>query len=84
MILQGEVQRSESEQYYLALPDNTLWTLRPKASNINLNNVINKQVLIKGNLTSEQNVIEVREVLAFEKPMQIYNSPATTSAQPIP
>lgn len=73
--LQGNVQMSQSGQYYLSLPDNTLWTLRPTNSNINLQNVLNKQVMVKGNLTPEQNVIEVKEVLAFEKP-------ATNSVQP--
>ena len=80
--LQGTIQRSESGQYYLSLPDNTLWTLRPKSNNINFNNALNREVLIKGNLTVEQNVVEVKEVIAFEKPIPIYNPPATTSAQP--
>ena len=81
--LQGRVQMSESGQYYLSLPDNTLWTLRPN-TNINLNNVLNKQVLVKGNMTPETNVIEVKEVLAFEKPTPVYSNPtpATNSAQP--
>lgn len=85
--LQGTVQLSESGQYYLSLPDNTLWTLRPTNPNINLQNVINKQVLVKGNLTAAQNVVEVKEVLVFSPniPNLPNNSnPATTSAQPIP
>lgn len=84
--LQGEVQKSESGQYYLSLPDNTLWTLRPKATNINLNNVLNKQVLVKGNMTAEANVIEVKEVITFDEPTPnpvLYapiQQPATNSA----
>lgn len=40
--------------------------------------------MVKGNLTFEQNVIEVKEVIAFDKPIPVYPSsipqPATTSA----
>lgn len=64
--LQGEVQRSESGLYYLSLPDNTIWTLKPKTANINLNNVLGKQVLVKGNMTAEANVVEVKEVISFQ------------------
>ena|SRR3989344_707100 len=84
--LQGEIQMSESGQYYLALPDNTLWTLRPKTNNINLDNVINKQVLVKGNMIAEANVVEVTEVITFDKPKPVIYAPtpqpATNSAQP--
>lgn len=85
--LQGEVQKSESGQYYLALPDNTLWTLKPKTTNINLSNVVNKQVLVKGNMTAEANVVEVAEVIAFDKPAPITPNnpiPATGSSQQNP
>lgn len=85
--LQGNIQRSETGQYYLSLPDNSLWTLRPTNNNINLSNDINRQVMVKGNMTAENNVIEVKEVIVFEKsnpviyvPTQL---PATTSAQPL-
>lgn len=83
--LQGNIQRSETGQYYLSLPDNSLWTLRPKTNNIDLTDNINKQVMVKGNLTAENNVIEVKEVISFEKPIPVYNPPtATISAMPIP
>ena len=86
--LQGTVQMSESGQYYLSLPDNTLWTLRPTNPNLNLQNVVNKQVLVKGNMTSEPNVIEVKEVIAFDKPTPIIYTPtpqpATNSARIVP
>lgn len=51
--LQGNIQKSETGQYYLSLPDNTLWTLRPTSNNINLSNLFNKQVLVKGNLKNQ-------------------------------
>lgn len=83
--LQGNIQRSDSGQYYLSLPDNTLWTLRVTNTNINLSSVLSKQVLVKGNMTAENNVIEVKEVLAFEKPnlQPVYYPQATNSAQPL-
>lgn len=82
--LQGTIQTSESGQYYLALPDNTLWTLKPKTANIDLGNVVNKQVLVKGNMTAEANVVEVTEVITFDKPKPVIYAPnpATNSAQP--
>ena len=61
--------------------------LRPTSNNINLENVLNRQVTIKGNLTAEKNVINVTEVIAFDtviKPTHIYNPTATTSGQPVP
>lgn len=78
--LQGVVQRSESGQYYLSLPDGSLWNLRPK-SNINLSKIVNKQVLVKGNMTAEANVVEVKEIISFDKPTPIYIPQATNSAQ---
>ena len=85
--MQGEVQRSESGLYYLSLPDNTIWTLRPKTVNIDLANVVNKQVLVKGNMTAEANVVEVKEVITFDKPTPVIYvptpQPATNSGQPV-
>lgn len=82
--LQGNIQRSETGQYYLSLPDNTLWTLKSTSNNVNLSNYIYKQAVVKGNLTAEANVINVNEVIAFDKPIPVYPSsipqPATTSA----
>lgn len=85
--LQGIIQKSETGQYYLTLPDNTLWTLKPKSNNINLNDLINKSVVVKGNLNSEPNVIEVKEVISFDtKPTLIPNksNQATNSGQILP
>ena len=84
--LSGIIQRSETGEYYLSLPDNSLWTLKPKNNNIYLINYINKSVVVKGNLTAEPNVIEVSEVISFDKPTPVYSNPtpATSSGQPIP
>lgn len=78
--LQGIVQMSESGQYYLSLPDNTLWTLKPINNNVNLSNYIYKQVVVKGNLTAEANVINVSEVIAFDKPTAVIYAPTPQSA----
>ncbi len=81
--LQGNIQRSETGQYYLSLPDNSIWTLRPKNNSINLSDDINRQVMVKGNMTPENNVIEVKEVISFEKPIPTYYpyaQPASTSS----
>lgn len=84
--LQGSIQRSETGQYYLSLPDNSIWNLRPKNNNINLSSDINRQVMVKGNMTAEANVIEVKEVITFDKPIPVMyaptSKPATNSAQP--
>lgn len=88
--LQGNIQRSESGQYYLSLPDNSLWTLRPTNNNTSLSSLMSKQVMVKGNLTAEPNIIEVKEVISFEKstpPATVKYPPsqsATNSAKSYP
>lgn len=61
-----------------------MWTLRPTSSYINLADDINKQAMIKGNLTAEANVVEVKEVIAFDRPTPVMYvptaQPATSSA----
>lgn len=86
--LQGTIQKSETGQYYLSLPDGSFWKLN--LSNLStpssLSNLNSKQVMVKGNMTPENNVIEVKEVIAFDKPTPVMyapiQTPATTSAQP--
>lgn len=82
--LQGTIQTSESGQYYLILPEGSIWTLIPTNNNINLNSLINRQVLVKGNMTAQANVVNVTEAIAFDKPKPVIYVPnsATNSAQP--
>lgn len=86
--LQGTIQKSETGQYYLSLPDGSFWKLNliNLTTQSSLSNLNSKQVLVKGNMTAENNVIEVKEVIAFDRPTPIiYNpipQPATNSAQP--
>lgn len=53
---------------------------------IDLTDNINKQVMVKGNMTPENNVIEVKEVISFDKPTSVIyapiQTPVTTSDQP--
>lgn len=65
--LEGMVQKSLSAQYYLK-SGSDLWILKltPPITPTILNDLTNKQVLIKGNLTGESLVIEVSEIIPLE------------------
>lgn len=85
---QGTVQKTQDGKFYLSLIDNSLWILRPTVFYSNFNNLVNKQVLLKGNLTADKNVIEVKEVNIFDAGENrvhslpiIINPSATISAQ---
>lgn len=82
--LQGTVQKSETGGYYLILPDNTIWTLKPKTSNINLKNIVNKQALVKGNMTAQANLVEVSEVFALQSNIPIPTTPPNSYYPPSP
>lgn len=67
VIYQGIIQKTDSGQYLLTLPDNSSWTLKPTSQipiSI-LSNSVNREVLVRGNLTKEQDEVEVREVNTF-------------------
>ncbi len=68
IVYQGTIQKTQDGQYYLSLPDTTLWKLLPKSQTAlnTINNSINKQVMVKGNLTREANVINVSEINIFD------------------
>lgn len=73
---QGVIQKSQSGQYYLSLPDNTVWTLIPKSkSNVNFQNLQNGQALVKGNLGRENFVIEASEIIPLGIPVPSQNHP---------
>jgi hypothetical protein len=57
---QGLLQKSGSS-YNLLLADATIYKLSPLGKGLNLDKGAGKQVLVKGNLTKEANVIEVSE-----------------------
>lgn len=65
---QGTIQKS-SNGYYLQANDKnkTLWTLNPASANINLADFAGMRVQIKGNLTPTPNLIDVSEVISFDK-----------------
>lgn len=66
VVYQGTVQKTERGQYLLSLPDTSVYTLKPKATNVNLSKLINRKVLVQGNLTREPNLIEVNEITLFD------------------
>lgn len=80
--LQGTIQKSETGQYYLSLPDGSFWKLNLNnlSTPSSLSNLSFRQDMVKGNLTSEQNVIEVKEVITFDKPTPVIYAPIPKSA----
>lgn len=79
VIYQGNIQKTQSG-FILALPNSDLYTLRPKQnSSINFNYIQPGQALVKGNLTKEDYVIEVSEIISLNPYPQ--PAPATNSAQ---
>jgi len=61
--------------------DSSLWKLKVKTNNINLSDLVGKQVIVTGNLTKEKNLIEVSEVIISEQESQSSSNstPAPTS-----
>lgn len=85
---QGTIQKNQIGGYFLILPDSSLWKLKPKFTNINLEEMVGKQAIIQGNLTREPNLIEVSQVIPLSplitQPIQVPPIPATNSGQPNP
>lgn len=63
IIQQGTIQKSATGGFYLTSTDQSMWKLKAKNLNINFNDQIGKQVTVTGNMTKENNVIEVSEVI---------------------
>lgn len=79
VIYQGNIQKTQTG-FILTLPNSDLYTLRPKqSSSINFNYIQPGQTLVKGNLTKEDYVIEVSEIISLNPYPQ--PAPATNSAQ---
>lgn len=70
VVYPGVVQKGEAGQYYLMSADSTLWKLKPKINNIKLSELVDKRVVVTGNLTSEKHLIEVSEVIVSESNTQ--------------
>lgn len=83
VIYQGNLQKTPSG-FILTLPNSDLYTLRPKINtSINFQSLTNGPALVKGNLTPENFVIEVSEIIPLGAATQ--PTPATNSAsQAIP
>ncbi len=71
VVNQGTIQKNAQGVYYLmAAADSSLWKLKVKTNNINLSELVGKQVIVTGNLTKEKNLIEVSEVIISEQESQ--------------
>lgn len=91
VVYQGTIQKTPGG-YILTLPNSDLYTLKTKSNSmVNFQNLPNGQVMVKGNLTRENFVIEVSEIIPLSTPTSpnlpnIPNypnpSPATNSGQP--
>lgn len=68
VIYQGTVQKTDTGDYFISLPDSSLYKLR--SSKVDFNKYLNRQVLLKGNLGREPNIISVTNVMAFEAPAE--------------
>lgn len=66
VVYQGRILMSENGQYLLSLPDGYAYKLHPTNTTLVLNNYLNKQVQIKGNLTPEPGIINLKEIIAYE------------------
>lgn len=87
VVYPGIVQKGEQGQYFLMSSDSNLWKLKLKNNNVNLTTLVDKQVVITGNLTSEKYLIEVSEVIVADTqtPSQpLVSTPASPNPQPIP
>lgn len=90
VIYQGNLQNTPNG-FVLTLPNSDLYTLRPKAAtSINFKSLSNGPVLVKGNLTKEDYVIEVSEIIPLATqapsitPLPSNPSAASSSSIPIP
>lgn len=73
--LEGTIQKSDSEKFYLKT-ENNLWLLKTVKPSVNLANYLNKQVQVLGNLTKEINIVEVSEVIPLDS-LSLPSSPTT-------
>lgn len=66
---QGIIQKSNTGDIILKADDkkSTIWILKSATANVNLEDYINQHVQIRGNLDATPNLIEVSEVISFNK-----------------
>lgn len=80
VMYQGNLQRSEKGILF-TLPNSDLYTLKPKTNaGINFQALQDGQALVKGNLTPENFVIEVSEIIPLNSPNSL-TSPNTFAPQ---
>lgn len=65
VVYQGRIQRNETGQYSISLPDGYTYRLNLTNPSLTLENYLNKQVQIRGNLTREPGIINVSNIIVF-------------------
>ncbi|MBI2596766.1 hypothetical protein HYW41_01295 [Candidatus Daviesbacteria bacterium] len=84
-IIQSGTIQTGTGGFYLASQDQSIWKLKPKKPNINLNEQVGKQVTVTGNLTKEANLIEVSEIILSDSsktPLTPVPSPSSIPSNP--
>jgi len=72
--VEGLLQKSSSNKYYLKSGNDYTWTLKPVNPAINLADYVDKQVTVKGNLTKEKSIIEVSEIIPLNSSAASFTS----------
>lgn len=79
VMYQGDLHRT-AKGIFLTLPNSDLYTLKPKINtSINFQGLQNGQAFIKGNLTTENFVIEVSEIIPLDSSSPV--TPASLTSQ---
>lgn len=63
IVQQGSIQKSATGGFYLTDTNQTMWKLKSKNPSLNFNDQVGKLVTVTGNMTKENNVIEVSEII---------------------
>lgn len=74
---EGIIQKGSSNKFYLKSGSN-IWTLKLTVSAINLQDYLNEEVTVKGNLTKEKFVIEVSEIIPLDTQKAVVSLPVPT------
>lgn len=67
VVFQGVVKKLQTGDFYLQIDDSNLYKLKPTSKiKTNFQDLLNREVMVKGNLTREQNTVDVSQIVAFE------------------
>lgn len=79
VMYRGNLQKTD-KGIFLTLPNSEIYTIKPK-SNVNLQNISASQVLVKGNLTRENYVIEATDILPLSTDDKPTPSPTSSGSR---